>query len=220
MTWLNHYSALHADWEALRSLDFIGIDGTLLQIMLRFTGLKIVRSSADLVFPELLPLLSSRTDRRLVLVGGGKGVAKSVMELRDDVALALDGYGGLEALRAEPRKVLVGIANPVVILGLGAGLQDKVAVEIREKVPEATVLTAGGWLDQVASKGEAYFPTWAHVLRLGWFIRLVREPRRLYKRYTIDAARILWSISGISTHLNMLFEPSGRHVLRRRGGSQ
>ncbi|WIM73054.1 WecB/TagA/CpsF family glycosyltransferase [Corynebacterium suedekumii] len=81
-------------------------------------------------------------------------------------------------------------APDVIVLGLGAGLQDELAVELHEILPGAVICTAGGWIDQFARR-EQYFPAWVHSLRLGWLWRIIHEPRRLTHRYTLDAVAIL-----------------------------
>jgi len=45
-TWLNHWSLLHADFDQLRKMDAVGVDGTLLQMTLGRMGHPVVRSSA------------------------------------------------------------------------------------------------------------------------------------------------------------------------------
>ena len=54
-------------------------------------------------------------------------------------------------------------------------------------VPEASVCTAGGWIDQYAHAADDYFPNWVHAARLGWAWRIAHEPKRLTKRYTVEA---------------------------------
>ena len=67
-----------------------------------------------------------------------------------------------------------------------APLQDHYALAATS--PGVLVVTCGGWLDQFAG-GEPYYPAWAYPLRLNWLVRLAREPRRLWRRYTIEAIR-------------------------------
>ncbi len=47
--------------------------------------------------------------------------------------------------------------------------------------------TAGGWIDQYARAADDYFPDWVHAARLGWAWRIAHEPKRLTKRYTVEA---------------------------------
>lgn len=184
-TWLNHYSARNADWDALRHVDFIGIDGTLLQILLARSGVKIGRTSADLALPEFLRR-ESMSRASVALIGGMSGVAeKAGSRLAQDLVFVSDGFEGLTMLRENPAK-LVGANPQIVLVGVGAGLQDRVAVEISRWLPNSSVFTVGGWLDQLAAKPQ-YFPPIVHRMRLGWLWRLLHEPKRLIRRYTVDA---------------------------------
>ncbi|QWW20738.1 WecB/TagA/CpsF family glycosyltransferase [Schaalia sp. 19OD2882] len=185
-TWLNHWSLLNADWQALSRLDLIGIDGTLLQMLLAASGATVKRSSADLVLPAVLDGVD-----RVALVGAAPGVAaRAARRLAPREVLAVDGFGELRALRADMTP-LVDFDPTLVVVGLGAGLQDAVAHEISTALPGAAVCTAGGWIDQYAAAADDYFPAWVHALRLGWAWRIAHEPRRLIGRYTVDALRFL-----------------------------
>ena len=72
-------------------------------------------------------------------------------------------------------------------------------------------LSCGGFLDQVLRPG--YYPAWAYPLRLNWLIRLAREPRRLWRRYTVDAVlavvrsfawrRVMRTVPGVAAHIQL-----------------
>lgn len=182
VTWLNHWSAMHTDWEALERMALIGVDGTLLQLLLKQSGLEVERSSADMVIPLFLEV---RGSSRIALIGGKPGVAQSAADRLDGVVFTSDGYTGLQQMLADDSE-LVAAAPDVIVLGLGTGLQDRVAASLHKQFPEAVIFTAGGWIDQL-SKSEQYFPPLVHRLRLGWLWRIAHEPRRLMRRYTVDA---------------------------------
>ena len=189
VTWLNHWSLLHADWSALSRMRLIGFDGTLLQMVLHRHGHRVGRSSADLVLPIVLDEVLAPDDR-IALVGAAPGVAAAAARrLGRHPAIAFDGYGGLESLLADP-SALVDVAPRLVVIGLGAGLQERAALQIHEWLPDAAVVTAGGWLDQL-DHAEQYFPDWVHRWRLGWAWRIAHEPRRLLGRYTVEAVDFL-----------------------------
>jgi exopolysaccharide biosynthesis WecB/TagA/CpsF family protein len=183
VTWLNHFTAQHAEAATLRHIDAIGIDGTLLQLLLGRNAP--ARTSADLLLPVLLAR-DATADARIALIGGRPGrAAAAASRLGERVVVAADGYAELARLREDPSP-LAAEAPDIVLLGLGAGLQDAVALELADVLPRAAIFTVGGWLDQLAA-AETYFPRWVHALRLGWAWRLVHEPRRLLRRYTVDA---------------------------------
>lgn len=204
VTWLNHWSVLHADWDALSRASIVAVDGTLLQALLRAHGIHVGRSSADLTIPRYLEL---KPESRLALIGGVAGVAERAALRLPGTVFTADGFDQLQALRRDPSRLIAARAT-VVVLGLGAGLQDRVAVELREALPDAVVFTAGGWLDQMAVR-EQYFPAVIHSLRLGWLWRVAQEPRRLGRRYTVDALAAAAGFRRIASLLREHLRPIG-----------
>lgn len=186
-TWVNHWSLMYANWSALSRLDRIGFDGTFLQLALYKVGHHVHRTSADLVMPFVLHHVLPQHSP-IVVVGAAPGIAKQASTRMGVHEIhAFDGYSELRRLRANLQEVVD--LNPTLILvGLGAGLQEEVAVEFHEACPNAIVCTVGGWLDQLA-QSEHYFPRWVHRLRLGWLWRIIHEPRRVLRRYTFDALK-------------------------------
>jgi beta-1,4-glucosyltransferase len=213
VSWLNHYSigaAFVRDGLAVRELDVCGVDGLLLKLVLRHPA----RTSADLV----VPLLLQRDPRiRRILAVGGHGDRSLALEAalrslagRPVSVHAVDGFDGLPR-GAEMRSLVARVAPDLVLIGLGAGLQERVASEAAEGMTRGYALTCGGFLDQVLQP--RYYPPWAYPLRLNWLVRLVREPRRLWRRYSVDAFRVVvqwrsWrraalTVPGIAVHAQM-----------------
>lgn len=191
VTWMNHYSALRLlAWgmTAIAPIDYVGIDGLFLHRLLRQPGCE--RTTADLVIPRLLPLLHGA---RIALVGGeraslnqaAKAIAdKFLVGTGSSIVDTRDGYEELPA--GDGIEPWLDTFRPdVVIVGLGAVLQDQWAIQVRSRLPRGLVLTCGGFLDQVHQPN--YYPWWSYTLRLNWAVRFVREPRRLWRRYTVDA---------------------------------
>jgi exopolysaccharide biosynthesis WecB/TagA/CpsF family protein len=187
VTWLNHYSARIALTEApmaLQSMTFVGIDGLFLCMLLNHR----VRTSADLVLPLLLPRLHGA---RLAVIGSHEesldralAVLKRQLSPSAAIVAAHNGYIGVPRAKALG-KWLERTEADVLLVGMGAGRQEAVAYEASNSLSKGLVLTCGGYLDQVSATG--YYPRWAYPLRLNWAVRLWREPRRLWRRYTLDA---------------------------------
>ncbi len=213
VTWLNHHSIGIVLAEAaplLAELDVCGVDGQFLKLILRHP----VRTSADLVVPLLL-----RADEsvRTVLAIGGRGKrgealtdALSRCAGRTVQVHAMDGFDGLR--RGEDLRALVRELEPdMLLVGLGAGLQEQVLVEGARAMGRGYAMTCGGFLDQVLQPG--YYPSWAYPLRLNWLVRLAREPRRLWHRYTVGALlgvaqsrswrRTMAGVPGVQAHARM-----------------
>jgi beta-1,4-glucosyltransferase len=219
VAWLNHFSirrALQEATSAVTQVDVCGIDGQLLKWLLRHP----VRTSADLVVPLLL-----RCDETIktVLAIGGTGdrsaaLADALSESADRPlrVVHVDGFEGL--VRGEDLRRLVENVQPdLLLVGLGAGLQEQVLIEAAAGMDRGYALTCGGFLDQVLQPG--YYPVWAYPLRLNWLVRLAREPRRLWRRYTVDAVlalvrssgwrRTLLTVPGLAAHVQMHAFPPG-----------
>ena len=205
ITWLNHYSALQSvNSNSLNDeFDFIGIDGIFLKYFLRSTQ---ERTSADLLVPELF----NRNNFKVALIGGRP---ENMLVLRrhflekfssQSVVFQIDGFQGLmnrdwiEELRKSE-------AN-FILIGLGAPLQDHVATLIRKKFVNTrhfvVILTCGGFLDQIQQG--VYYPRFSYALKMNWLVRLIREPKRLWKRYSIDAITFLISKEKIVKGIQLL----------------
>lgn len=191
ITWVNHYSAqvlLDREPTLLEQFDLVGVDGVLLQTLLRSPYARIP-GGGDATLPLLLPSLRGA---RVALVGGlpqENGARRRAVERllgpSSVIVASSDGYEGRP--RADELPAWLERHSPdVVIVGMGAGLQDVFALEVARLLDRGVVATCGGWMDQIAGVG-TYYPHWAYRARLTWAVRLLREPHRLWRRYSIDA---------------------------------
>lgn len=183
VTWLNHHTAQLVRPGDLAAFDLVGVDGQLLRWLIRDTA---GRTSADLVLPLLLPRLHGA---RVALVGGVQAfvlpraaVVGALLCPNSSLIANLNGHEGL------PVDVLSWVRETrpdVVLVGLGGGNQEKFAAAVAQVLPRGLVITCGGYLDQLLR--DSYYPRWAYPLHLNWAVRLRREPRRLWRRYTLEA---------------------------------
>ncbi|MBL0730699.1 WecB/TagA/CpsF family glycosyltransferase [Piscinibacter sp. HJYY11] len=115
------------------------------------------------------------------------GEASRTVERRfgHEVVGALSGYGvdDAEVCRrirdAEPDVVLVALGNP---------LQERWILDHAKALPPALYVGVGALFDFLAERA-VRAPVWVRKLRLEWLFRLLQEPKRLWKRYTVDAVR-------------------------------
>ena len=68
---------------------------------------------------------------------------------------------------------------------MGAPRQERFLLNLRESGWRGAGFTCGGFFDQVSGNGD-YYPAWIDRLNLRFLYRLVREPRRLWRRYLVD----------------------------------
>ena len=72
---------------------------------------------------------------------------------------------------------------------MGMPLQEKFITQALKHVRFGIWLPCGGWLD-VYSGMRKDVPPWAPQLGLSWFFRLLTDPRRVWRRYSIEALAV------------------------------
>ena len=200
VTWLNHHSALMALGAQIDYSQFsaVGIDGWFLK---RLLGVRIENTSADRFLPNAL----SKFEGDVVLLGGESEKLNQRYNYFCDnfpkcrVVLNIDG-ASVEKINSAILKMEIS-RNTIFVIGMGAVLQDLVAISIksifdlRNVKSQILIFTCGGWMDQLLHPN--YYPSFSYRFKLNWFFRLMHEPRRLWKRYTLEALAALSQRSGI-----------------------
>jgi exopolysaccharide biosynthesis WecB/TagA/CpsF family protein len=156
------------------------------------------RTSADL----LLPILKrTNTNASFCVVGGSESSNEKTAE-RIGASFRSNGFDALLELMDDPSDYAEA-APTFTIVGLGTPLQEEVLARLKLIHPKGSLITCGGWIDQYAGRDQ-YFPPFIHALRIGWLLRIVREPRRLLRRYSTDALRFLVHGRRLVSKLNSL----------------
>ncbi|MFJ4039190.1 WecB/TagA/CpsF family glycosyltransferase [Microbacterium sp. NPDC090007] len=192
--WLNHYTALRVSGARLPHsfADIVAIDGQLLSRIVGEPPSR--RTSADSTLPILLDSLPAA---RIALVGGSPSSIANFRQAferrwsKHEVVYCADGYGNRPTPQAFASQILSASVD-VAIIGLGAPMQERYLAAIKDAcAPDSAIMafTCGGWMDQFIQPD--YYPRWAYPLGLTWLVRLSREPRRLWRRYTVDAIHAL-----------------------------
>jgi N-acetylglucosaminyldiphosphoundecaprenol N-acetyl-beta-D-mannosaminyltransferase len=163
-------------------------------------GLPAARVSFDST--SLAPMVfrhAQRENLTVALVGGRPGVARRAADqlVRAfptlPIVASLDGYGD------HTRKIgeLRALRPAVVITGMGALVQERFLLRLVATGWSGCGFTCGGYLDQLVD-GMHYYPRWVDAANLRWAYRLIREPRRLSRRYGMEypyfAARLALSL--------------------------
>lgn len=183
--------------HAYQRADFCFVDGTPLLWASRALGWPLPEkiSGSDLVLP--LMHLSAERGWRVYLFGGGTGVARqaaTLLESRhgvqicgwDDPQVGARGACAPEALdrmrQARPQ---------VVLAALGSPKQELFIQSAREALRPAVLLGIGAGLDFLVGAARRA-PKWMSNIGLEWLYRLIREPRRLWRRYLVNDPRFAW----------------------------
>jgi N-acetylglucosaminyldiphosphoundecaprenol N-acetyl-beta-D-mannosaminyltransferase len=150
------------------------------------------------------PLFRLANDRgyRVFLFGSAPGVADvAAARLASSfpgVKVAGTQHGWLDVERghrgviadADTDRVIEAIndARPdVLIVGLPTPLQQRWVRANRSRIEAPVLITGGSYLDHLAER-IGWYPRWVVRARLCWAYRLTREPRRLWRRYTLELA--------------------------------
>lgn len=162
-----------------------------------FKKKKIVRTSFD--DTSIAPIVFQYAvlhGRAVSLVGGTEKnvcLAKQLLEEKYpglSIVLARSGYFNSPEERQQclERAAL----SDILVVGMGAGKQERMLLDLREAGWQGVGFTCGGYLDQfVHAKGRDYYPAWVDKLNLRWLYRMVKEPNRLLKRYLKDYPHFL-----------------------------
>ena len=184
--------------RAYRRADLVVADGTPVIWAARAVGTPLPQkvSGSDLVIP--VSQAAARNGWRVYLIGGGPGVAA-------EAAARLRGMHGTNVVgvddpRVSPAGVAVGetavldrihrAGAQVVLVGFGAPKQELWIERVRDELAPAVLLAVGAGIDFVAGT-QRRAPRWMSRVGLEWFFRLVREPRRLWRRYLVNDPAIL-----------------------------
>lgn len=141
--------------------------------------------------------LPARHGWRVFLFGNAPGVAEeAAANLRAwypelDIAGTLHGHWADETGRIPPEVAArlidtINAAKPDVLhVGLGTPLQQIFVSEHRDRLEAPVIVTCGAYFEHIAERRQ-YYPAWVLKLRLGWLYRLYRDPRAMWRRYTIE----------------------------------
>ena len=151
--------------------------------------------------PDLLPLLADRgraVDARHFFYGGAPGIAE---QLAEKLAARYPGlivagthsppFRALTPDEDAAEVELINAARPdFVWVGLGSPKQDLWIDEHRARLDAAVLFAVGAAFDFHAGTLRRA-PAWMQRTGTEWFYRLVSEPRRLLKRYTVVNSRFV-----------------------------
>ncbi len=165
--------------------DGIGMDlGALLVHGRRFAG--------NFNGPDLIPVLCRHSPRplRFFLVGGRPGVAEAAawtlrQTLGQEVVGTCDGYAEFAAAGAGLAGRINASGADVLLVALGNPLQERWILQQAAQLQVPLAFGVGAMLDFLSGTTRRA-PVWLRRLRLEWSYRLLREPRRLLKRYSSD----------------------------------
>lgn len=125
----------------------------------------------------------------MYILGAKSGeIERSVETIRehfDGIKIAGFHHGYIKDCKDEIVKEIILSGAKIVIIGMGAPMQDEMAVKLKESGFVGTVYTCGGFIHQI-QKGIVSFPEWTNKLGLRWLYRIYTQKgmlKRLFQSY-------------------------------------
>jgi exopolysaccharide biosynthesis WecB/TagA/CpsF family protein len=195
LSYLNPYafSVEKSDQDYVSNLDrfdLVVCDGVGIQTAVK-TVLKLTTQIVSLDYSgighEYLQL-GARRKLHLCLVGGEvKVVETAAANIRNEYSgfEKVSSFSGYGASPDEAKKFILDSRPDFVLAGLGMGRQESYLLDLVDNGWQGIGICVGGFFDKLA-KPQIDYPKWTEKTRLRFLGRLIREPRRMSKRYFID----------------------------------
>jgi N-acetylglucosaminyldiphosphoundecaprenol N-acetyl-beta-D-mannosaminyltransferase len=174
----------------LQEIDWIMCDGIGMVVAANRTeGIDITRAAFDLT-SLAGPVCEwlQKEEIPLVLVGGKPGISSQAAQLLSNLFPGLHVNGTFNGYDDDPAKAIKFMAaqkNAAIICGMGAPKQEEFLIKLRQTGCCGIGFTCGGFFDQIIDRID-YYPVWVDKMNLRFLYRLLKEPRRLWKRYLVD----------------------------------
>ncbi|SFH35509.1 WecB/TagA/CpsF family glycosyltransferase [Modicisalibacter xianhensis] len=125
---------------------------------------------------------------KIALVGSKKEVSLSAKKIVSDkygVHVGFVSHGFLNDYELEDVVSEV-LKHDAVVVSMGTPLQENFLISLKARGWKGVGFTCGGFLDQlVSSDGKSYYPNWVNKFNIRWAYRMLKEPKRLWKRYVL-----------------------------------
>ncbi|MCJ8278488.1 MAG: WecB/TagA/CpsF family glycosyltransferase [Rivularia sp. ALOHA_DT_140] len=196
-----------------RDRDFYGVyqeaeyrvcDSKILMYVSRFLGTPIQEkiSGSDL-FPAFYNYYRNDESIKIFLLGAEDGIAEIAQrKINSKVGrnMIIDTYSppfGFEKDEEECQKILQLINSSdatVLAIGVGAPKQEMWIAKHRKKLRKVKIFLAIGATINFEAGNVKRSPQWMSEVGLEWLYRLLSEPRRLWKRYLMDALPFVYLV--------------------------
>lgn len=147
-------------------------------------------NAEDFVF-DLLQLCEALGKRVFFLGSDEKTLGKALLKIRKEYPkLYTDGYYGYFNSEALPLRKINKFKPDILFVGLGLGKQELWVFENKAKLKIPVVIAIGNFIDILGESRSLPQPFYKNN-KIEWLYRLIKEPRRLWKRYVLGGIILL-----------------------------
>jgi len=171
--------------RAYSQADFSYLNSVYLSFFYRLIfGLKFRKSNVEDFIYDLC-LYCQNIHKKVMLLGSTeKTNRQAIVNLHKQFpSLKLKGYYGYFHNNDKVMQIIQSYKPDIIFVGLGYGLQEQWLYKNKESLNQVLVcMTVGNYIEIIGEqvKLPSYF---FKISRLEWLYRLIKEPRRLWKRY-------------------------------------
>jgi exopolysaccharide biosynthesis WecB/TagA/CpsF family protein len=192
-------------FELLPQFDIITCDSEILVRAAKLLGTPLrERVSGSDYFPRFYTKFKDDPGITVFICGGGPGIAEIAMKnvnqkVGRPMVVGVDSPPKDYDTKPGEIDSMLGRINDsgatVLMIGLGAGRQEKFIVKYRDRMPNVkTFLPLGGTIDYEAGTLERP-RSWITDAGFEWLYRLVSEPRQRWHRYLVHQPPVLYQLA-------------------------
>ena len=191
-TFLNPVSYLSAldNKELFAHFDGIFADGSILVAAIKLVyGKDVTRRSFDMtsLAPELLSYAETTNKSVYIVASRQEQVEKAVGIFKERYPKLLvvgyrNGYFASEKEQDEEARHIVGVNPDFLIVGMGALMQERFLLKVKDAGYRGIGFTCGGFIHQTAKDEIDYYPAWVDRMNLRFLYRMYKE-KHTRKRY-------------------------------------
>ncbi|GAB4138193.1 MAG: WecB/TagA/CpsF family glycosyltransferase [Cyanobacteria bacterium J069] len=215
---VDHLIKLERDLDFFRvyqDADYRVCDSKILFYVSRFLGMPIKEKiSGSELLPDFCHHHRHNESVKVFLLGAREGVAYKAQQRinakvgRDIVVGAYSPSFGFEQDELECAEIVEMINRSgatVLAVGVGAPKQEKWIAKYKHQLPNVRIFLAIGAAIDFEAGQKRRSPRWISEAGLEWLHRLISEPRRLWRRYLVDAFPFFWLV--LKQKLNLYHSP-------------
>ncbi|OFV91985.1 MAG: hypothetical protein A3H95_16115 [Acidobacteria bacterium RIFCSPLOWO2_02_FULL_64_15] len=185
-----------------RSFDVVLADGVAMIWASRVLGRPLGyqhRIGGDIVASHLYPIAASHGWGIFCLGGGNSGTvcraAANLTQAHPDLKIVgtHPWYAVSDSEDTKMADTINRSGATIVLVGMGQPRQEAWIAANKDRVGAAIFIAVGGYFEHVARLAECY-PAWVYRWHFNWGYRLLREPRRLWKRYSFGMLKFAFLV--------------------------
>lgn len=183
-------------FTSFHNLDYLLRDGIGISLALKYFSMP---QGANLNGTDLIPQLVESFDKDntdyFVLGTESPWLEKGSQNLiGENIKGLMDGFQATESYIDFLKECIQPGRFNVIILAMGMPKQEAIASRIKEEVDGAGIVICGGAIIDFQAGRFKRAPDWVKRCSLEWLYRLLKEPKRLFKRYVIGIPVFMFRI--------------------------